>query len=221
MSRRRRIPATGGNRPRLRRPRPPARGADGAVARWGRIATATFTFLALVAGVVGQFLGIWKGLLEQFGGSESPQPTASGSPSGVPGPSAASSSTCGTSSDDVVLELDGKPSRTAARVVATVSCVLASGDHLAWVVRKVTGTADNPRVHYTLRSALNQGPGSYTYDAVLRTTAPGSERTVSVLLMNSDTYRSVRATRDPETGYVQLPHPPPVVSNSVLIKTPE
>ncbi|MFD5496329.1 hypothetical protein ACTWJ9_02780 [Streptomyces sp. GDS52] len=186
-----------------------------------KVATATFTFLALVVGVVGQFLGVWKDLREQFGGSESPRPTVSGSPPGVPSPSAASSSPCGTSGDDVVLALDGKPSRTAARVVATVSCVPAPGDHLAWVVRKVTGTAADSRVHYTLRSALNQGPGDYAYDAVLRTTTPGSERTVSVLLMNSDTYRSVKATTDPETGYVQLPHPPPVVSNSVLITTPE
>ncbi|MFE2638248.1 hypothetical protein ACFXKF_26285 [Streptomyces scopuliridis] len=180
-----------------------------------------FTLLALVAGVVGQFLGIWKDLLEQFGGSDPPRPSASGSSPGMPAPSAGSSSTCGTSSKDVVLKLDGRPSRSAAHVVATVSCVLAPDDHLAWVVRKVTGTATSPRVHYTLRNDLSQGPGTYIYDAVLSTTAPGSERTLSVLLMNSDTYQSVKATTDPETGYVLLPSPPPIVSNSVVIKTPE
>ncbi|MFD3920507.1 hypothetical protein [Streptomyces sp. NPDC058595] len=171
--------------------------------------------------MVGQFLGIWKELLVQFGGSEAPQPSVSGSPPPTPGPSAGSSSTCGTSAKDVVLKPDGRPSRSAARVVATVTCVLAPGDHLSWVVRKVTGTDTSPRVHYTLRNDLSQGPGTYVYDAVLGTTAPGSERTVSVLLMNDDTYRSVKATTDPETDYVLLPSPPPVVSNSVVIKTPE
>ncbi|WP_069169710.1 hypothetical protein [Streptomyces griseus] len=106
-------------------------------------------------------------------------------------------------------------------MVATVSCVLAPDDHLVWVVRKVTGTAAARYVRYTLRNDLSGGPGTYTYDAVLRTTPPGSERTVSVLLMNSDTYQAAKKTTDPETGYVLLPSPPPVVSNSVLITTPE
>ncbi|MEU6015258.1 hypothetical protein ABZ826_14765 [Streptomyces sp. NPDC047515] len=178
------------------------------------------TFLALAAGVAGQFLGIWKDLLEQFGDSEPSRPSASASSPDVPGPSAGSWSVCGRSSKDVVLELEGRPNRSAAHVIATVSCVLAPGDHLAWVVRKVTGTAADPHVHYTLRGDLSQGPRDYIYDAILDTTAPGSERTVSVLLMNSDAYRSALETRDPETGYVLLPSPPPVISNSVLIKTP-
>lgn len=172
-------------------------------------------------GVVGQSLGIWKDLLEQFGDSDSSQPSVSASPRNMPGPSAGSSSDCGKSSKDVVLKLNGKPNHSVAHVVATVSCDLAPGDHLAWVVRKVSGTAAAPHVHYTLRNDLNQGPGDYPYDANLSTTTPGSERTVSVLLMNSDTYQTAKKTTDPETGYVQLPSPPPVVSNSVLIKTPE
>ncbi|MFF2653012.1 hypothetical protein [Streptomyces sp. NPDC058045] len=169
---------------------------------------------------MGQFLGIWESLLNQFGDSGSPRSSSSDAPSDVPGASAGSLPACGESSKDIVLKLEGKPKRSAARVVATVSCALAPGDHLVWVVRKVTGTADAPHVHYTLRSDLSKGPGKYIYDAVLNTTASGSERTLFVLLMNSDTYQSVKKTTDPESGYVVLPSPPPIASNSVLIKTP-
>ncbi|MEU5718699.1 hypothetical protein AB0G71_23600 [Streptomyces sp. NPDC020403] len=199
----------------------PARDVDGAVGRWTTTATATLTLLALVAGVVGQFLGVWKELLEQFGDSKPSRPHASDSPPTTAGPSTGSPSHCGRSSKDVMLRLEGRPNRSAATVVATVSCVLAPGDHLVWVVRKVTGPAAAPHTRYTLRDDLSSGPGTYTYDAVLRTTPPGSERSVSVLLMNSDTYQSVKKTTDPRTGYVLLPSPPPVVSNSVLITTPQ
>ncbi|MEU2208886.1 hypothetical protein [Streptomyces hygroscopicus] len=58
------------------------------------------------------------------------------------------------------------------------------------MVRKETGTAAEPRTHYTLRYDLSDGPGKYIYDNDLSTTAPGSERTVLVTLMDSDTYQS-------------------------------
>ncbi|MFE9868161.1 hypothetical protein ACFYPZ_36645 [Streptomyces sp. NPDC005506] len=95
----------------------------------------------------------------------------------------------------------------------------APGDHLSWVVRKEAGTAANPHTHYTLRYDLSDGPGKYIYDSDLRTTAPGSERTISVVLMDSDTYQKVKKTTDLETGYVQFPSPVPIESNTVLIKT--
>ncbi|WP_189930728.1 hypothetical protein [Streptomyces sulfonofaciens] len=161
--------------------------------------------------MVAQYLGLWKDLF----GHPGPPPSAS-----APSAPARSTAVCGHADGDVVLEPVGKPSRSAAHVVATVSCVLAPGDHLSWVVRKVTGTAADPHVHWTLRWDLDEGPGRYTYDAVLRTTDPGSKREVSVVLMDGGTYRNVKQTRDPQTNYVAMPSPAPVVSNSVLITTP-
>ncbi|MGW4985247.1 hypothetical protein [Streptomyces mirabilis] len=144
--------------------------------------------------------------------------TSASSPTGTP-PSG-SVSVCGTSSKGVVLKLDGPPTSSAAHVTATVSCVLAPGDHLSWVVRKVTGTAADSHVRYTLRNDLSEGPGKYPFPAVLDTTAPGSERSVFVVLMDTNAYQDAKKTTDPETGYVLLPSPVPIVSNAVLIKTP-
>ncbi|MFH0245298.1 hypothetical protein ACGRHY_23425 [Streptomyces sp. HK10] len=89
------------------------------------------------------------------------------------------------------------------------------------MVRKETGDPDRPRVHYTLRYELGQqGPGRYTYEADLTTTAPGSERPLTAVLMDGTTYRAVKAGRDPEAAYADLPSPVPAVSNPLLITTP-
>lgn len=175
------------------------------------------SLLALAAGVAGQYLGLWK---DAFGGGEPSSPAASAS--AVPGPPApepvvGSTAACSTAGHGVVLKLDGAPTRTSARVSATVSCVLAPDTHLFWVVRKVAGTAADPHVHYTLRNGLDQAP--YVYDADLHSTAPGSERTVFVVVLTSTAYQSVKQTTDPATGYV-LMSSPPIASNTVLIRTP-
>ncbi|WP_328918104.1 MULTISPECIES: hypothetical protein [unclassified Streptomyces] len=150
----------------------------------------------------------------------SPNGTSAANPTESAVPPSGSVPVCGTSSKDVVLKLDGPPTRSAAHVTATVSCVLAPGHYLSWVVRKVAGTAADPHVHYTLRYDLSDGPGKYPYPALLDKTTPGSERSVFVVLMDSDAYQNAKKTRDPETDYVQLPSPVPIVSNSVLIRTP-
>jgi hypothetical protein len=118
----------------------------------------------------------------------------------------------------VVLKLDGAPTHDAARVTAAVSCSLAPGTHLYWVVRKVAGTAADPHVHYTLR---NDVAAPYVYKADLSSTAPGSQRTLFVLVLDSAAYQAVKQTTDPATGYVVLPSPPPIASNTVLITTPQ
>lgn len=216
--------------PPLRRSRPPlrprrARPGDGeGTAGWSKKISAGLTLMALVGAVVAQYLGLWKDMFGNGGDSVSSGPSSSASASAAPGrlPPAptGSNAVCGMSEKDVVLTLDGRPTRSAAHVVATVRCTPAPGDHLSWIVRKETGSAANPRTHYTLRYDLSDGPGRYTYDSDLSTTAPGSERTLSVVLMDGDTYQQVKKTADPATGYVQLPSPVPNESNSVLIKTP-
>jgi len=204
-------------RPTSRR-RAPGNGRGSAEPRWaGRIAGA-LSLLALAAGVAGQYLGLWKDI---FSGDEPSPPAAAAhaAPSTTLGNADGSPSACSTANHGVVLKLEGAPTRSAARVTATVSCVLAPGDHLSWVVRKTTGTASVPHVHYTLRDDLDQGPGTYLYEADLHTTAPGSERTLFVVVMDSATYQSVKQTTDPATNYVLLPSPP-ITSNTVMIKTP-
>jgi hypothetical protein len=175
------------------------------------------SLLALVAGVGGQYLGLWK---DVFGGGEPSSPAAS--VPAAPGSTTPTfeppvgSSVCSTANHGVVLKLVGVPTRKTARVSATVSCVLAPGDHLFWVVRKVAGTPADPHVHYTLRYDLDQAP---FYDADLHSTAPGSERTLFVVVMDSAEYQAVKGTTDPATGYVLLSSPP-IASNTVVIKTP-
>jgi hypothetical protein len=48
----------------------------------------------------------------------------------------------------------------------------------------------------------------------------GHRASVAVLLMDSKTYQDVKETRDPDTQYVQLPVPPPLISNYVTVRTP-
>ncbi|MFP8885462.1 hypothetical protein [Streptomyces mangrovi] len=181
--------------------------------------------MAVVA-LLGQTLGVWQEVYDLFGSEENG--SAPSAADGVRLPSAEVSGRPGSAprcdaSDDrqVLIELKGEPTRSGARAVATVKCEVDPGDRLSWVVRKETGDPDRPRVHYTLRYELGrQGPGRYTYDADLSTTAPGSERSLIAVLMDDATYREVKAGRDPETAYVDLPSPVPVVSNSLLITTP-
>ncbi|MFP8939808.1 hypothetical protein ACLIYM_00025 [Streptomyces fenghuangensis] len=182
--------------------------------------------MAVVA-LLGQTLGVWQEVYDLFRSEENGS-TPSSAADGVRSPSAevsgrpGSAPRCGASGDrQVLIELKGEPTRSGAHAVATVKCEVAPGDHLSWVVRKETGDPDRPRVHYTLRYELGrQGPGRYTYEADLSTTAPGSERSLIAVLMDDATHREVKAGRDPETAYVDLPSPVPVVSNSLLITTP-
>lgn len=181
--------------------------------------------MAVVA-LLGQTLGLWQGIRDLFGsGGNGSAPSAADS---VRSPSAEVSGRSGAvprcdASDDrqVLIELKEEPTRSEAHAVATVKCEVGPGDRLSWVVRKETGDPERPRVHYTLRYDLGQqGPGRYTYEADLSTTAPGSERSLIAVLMDDATYRGVKAGRDPETAYVDLPSPVPAVSNSLLITTP-
>ncbi|MFP8960836.1 hypothetical protein ACLIYP_09760 [Streptomyces nanhaiensis] len=180
--------------------------------------------MAVVA-LVGQTLGLWQGIYDLFGGGNGSVPSAAdsvGSPSAETSGRSGSVPRCEASGDQqVLIELKGEPTRSGAHAVATVKCEVAPGDRLSWVVRKETGDPDRPRVHYTLRYELGQqGPGRYTYDADLGTTAPGSERSLIAVLMDDATHREVKAGRDPGTAYVDLPSPVPVVSNSLSITTP-
>lgn len=182
--------------------------------------------MAVVA-LLAQSLGLWKEAHDLVFGSEgndsaSPVADSTRSPSADASDQAGSVPRCGTSGDgQVLVALKEKPTRSEAHAVATVKCAVGPGDHLSWVVRKETGDPAQPRVHYTLRYDLGQrGPGRYTYDADLSTTAPGSERSLIVVLMDDATHRTVKSSRDPETNHVDLPSPVPAVSNSLLITTP-
>ncbi|WP_327188798.1 hypothetical protein [Streptomyces xinghaiensis] len=205
---------------------PPDEGHNGTVGPLGRKIVGVCTVVLAVTAVLGQALGVWKEVYGLFvPGEDGSAPSAADSvrspTAGVSGRSESVPRCDASSSRQVLLALKGRPTRSEAHAVATVKCAVGPGDHLSWVVRKETGDPARPRVHYTLRYDLGrQGPGQYRYDADLGTTAPGSERTLIVVLMDDTTYRDVKATRDPETAYVDLPLPVPAVSNSLLVTTP-
>ncbi|NJQ01265.1 hypothetical protein [Streptomyces zingiberis] len=183
------------------------------------------TLVTVVIGALTAILGFGEDVRAflPFGKSDAGPPAATGTPSPSAGVSGTSGSAprCGRSEGhDVLVGLEGKPTRSGARVVATVTCVVRAGDHLSWVVRKETGDPDRP-LRYTLRYDLGEkGPGKYVYDAELGPTEPGSERSLFVVLLDEAAYREVKRTTDSE-NYVRLPSPVPAVSNSVLVTTPE
>ncbi len=201
----------------------PDSGLNGASSSWSKRVIGICTVVTAVVGVLGLILGLWQELSRHDEG-DSASPTTvvhSSSPASTPRQTG-SAPQCDTSgSHPVTVRLKEKPTRSEAHVMATVTCEAGPGDHLSWVVRKETGDPAQPHVHYTLRFDLGQGPGQYTYDAVLNTTAPGSVRSVFVVLMDEATYRAVKAGEEPETDYVELPSPTPIVSNSLLVTTPE
>jgi hypothetical protein len=194
----------------------PSSGQDGITGLWGRRVIGVCAVIAAVVAVVGQILGLWTSVFSHDGsGATPPAASASASTGSVP--------ECGRPGiRDVVVRLEGKPTSSGAHVIATVTCEIGLGDHLSWVVSKETGGSANPHVRFTLRFDLGQqGPGEYPFDSILDSTTPGSQRTISVVLMDDATYRTVKASTDPETNYVQLPSSVPVVSNSLLVTTPE
>lgn len=204
-------------------PRPDGRAGAKGVGPWGRRIIGISWAVTVVVVVVGLVSGLWQGLFSG-GGDDSAAPRAGASGSSPVSTSGRTGSLprCAAGRRDVTLRLTGQPTRAAAHTSATVSCDLGPGDHLYWLVRKETGDPAAPRVHYTLRYDLGAaGSGQRSYDSDLSTTAPGSQRTLSVVLLDAATYRTVKQSTDPATNYVDMPSPVPYVSNSVLITTPE
>ncbi|GHJ40503.1 hypothetical protein [Streptomyces sp. TS71-3] len=203
----------------------PDGGVNGTIGPWGRRIIGICTVITAIVGVSGLILGFWQDLFGHDEKGSAPRGTVSlpASPSMTTDTGRAGSAPPCTASSghDITVRLKEEPTSSAAHLIATVKCAVGPGNHLSWVVRKDTGDPAHPRIHYTLRYDLGQeGPGEYPYDSILDTTAPGSKRTVSVVLMDDATYRAVVTSRDPDTAYVQLPSPIPYASNSVLVTTP-
>lgn len=206
-----------------REPRPTGPAGTRGNGTWGRKIVGISWAVTAAVVVSGLALGLWQNLFSG-GGDDSARPPsgASGAPRSSTSGHAGALPRCAPGNHDVTLRLRGKPTRAAAHATATLSCEVGPGDHLYWLVRKETGDPAHPRVHYTLRYDLGQpASGQRDYDSVLSTTPPGSERTLSVVLLDDATYRTVKKSTDPATDYVRMPSPVPYVSNSLLITTPE
>jgi hypothetical protein len=201
-------------------------GSSDATGSLGKKILGVCTVLTALVGLAGQVSGFWK---DTFGtGDAHPAPvtvsrSAESSPSLSPASTATQAATAGTCGapghHGVSLKFDGRPTRYAAHVIATVTCRLPPGDHLSWVVSKRTGDPDAPQTHFTLRMDLGQVPGTYGYPADLSTTPAGSKRELFVVLLDDATYREVKASTDSD-NYVRMPSPVPTVSDVLLIVTP-